>query len=299
MLFAVLGICLAVACLAYSLLNRPAPVTDRRLAMLPGVRSQSMATGRTGTAGDEQPSRRSVMEAKLRQLLPTRSRERLERLLIASGMTATPETVLTIWAAVAAGLPGLYLFSTVNSGQGISGQDLLVTGLIAVFGMYAPYALIRSRGGRRRHKLLRALPDTMDLMVTCVEAGLGIDAALARVVGKAKEPLAGEIRLVLHTMSMGRTRRESLELLATRTGLPELTSFASAVIQAEQMGVSLGQVMRVQAEALRTQRKQRAEQAAYKAPVKIIVVLALFIFPSMFVVILGPAVIQALSGGLK
>ncbi len=298
MLFAVMGICLAVACLGYGLLSRPAPVTDRRLAMLPGVRSQALAASAASTASNAEPSRRSVMEAKLRQFLPTGTRDRLERILVASGTTATPETVIALWAAVAAGLPGLYLFSTINSGQGVGTQALLVTGLIAGFGMYGPYALIKSRVGRRRHKLLLALPDTMDLMVTCVEAGLGIDAALTRVVGKAKEPLAGEIRLVLHTMSMGRTRRESLELLATRTGLPELASFASSVIQAEQMGVSLGQVLRVQAEALRTQRKQHAEQAAYKAPVKIIIVLALFIFPSMFVVILGPAVLQAMSGGM-
>lgn len=293
--FVAICICLAVSFLVYSMLNRPVPIGQRRLARVPGrVEAVSAQLDE-----DDRPTRRQVLEAKLGQLLPHRTRERLAQFIQGAGMTATPETVVAIWAAVGIGVPTLYLASILRSGQAIGQKEMLIGLFTAGISLYLPLALIKSRVRKRRTKLLRAMPDMMDLMVTCVEAGLGIDAALARVSEKAKEPLRDEVRLVLHMMSMGRTRRESLEALAARTGLQEIASFTRSVVQAEQMGVSLGQVLRVQAEALRVQRKQRAEQAAYKAPIKIIVVLVLLIFPSMFVVILGPAALKIMNGGLQ
>src|SRR5207302_7087557 len=122
--------------------------------------------------------------------------------------------------------------------NGMGRTQFILLGALAVMGFYVPLTLIRGRVRKRRGKLSRALPDAMDLLTTCVEAGLGIDAALARVAEKAKEPLGAEIRMVLRTMGMGRPRREALELFAARNSIPEIRSFVSAVIQAEMMGVS-------------------------------------------------------------
>jgi len=290
-----LCILLTVAALLYGLLNRPAPATGQRLSTAVSGRSQS--GGMVATA-DDRPPRSAALLSQLRAVLPANLRNKLADLLQSAGMTVQPEMFILIWAAAAIGLPSLYLFLTVPGSSGFSttqlGLLLAITGLCA----YVPLALVKSRARSRGARLLRVLPDTMDLLTTCVEAGLAIDAALQKVAEKAKEPLGAEVRLVLRTMAMGRPRREALEQLAARTKVPDLITFVGAVVQAESMGVSLGQVLRVQAEAVRVRRKQRAEQAAYKAPVKIIIVLAFFIFPSMFIVILGPAVLQIMKGGL-
>jgi tight adherence protein C len=282
----------AVCALAYTLMRKPEPLAQQRLEAYLGLRPQGNAATRDW---DNRAGRGQAMQSKMRQLLPASMLDRLGGKLIAAGMRSTPETVALVWAGVALGLPALYLLFAMQGAKGIGQTQLLVALLAMGFGAYIPFALINGRVRRRRTALLKAMPDAMDLLTTCVEAGLGIDAAMSRVAEKAKQPLAEEIRMVLRTMAMGRTRREALEQLAARNGLAELTSFVSAVIQAESMGVSLGHVLRVQTEALRTARKQRAEQTAMKAPVKIIIVLALFIFPAMFVVIIGPAVLQFMN----
>jgi tight adherence protein C len=294
MLLAVLCACIAVSGLLYSLLNRPVSETERRLAGVGSSRPQAAARAMSRQR-DYRAPRGDALRAWLRGMLPSRMRDRLAGLLLAAGMRTQPETVALIWGAVAIGLPAFYLLMSGRGANGLGQQQLLLLGIMAGIGVYGPLTVIRGRVKKRRKLLMRALPDAMDLLTTCVEAGLGIDAALARVAEKAKEPLGEEIRIVLRTMGMGRPRREALELFAARNGIPEIRSFVSAVIQAEMMGVSLGHVLRVQTEALRVARRQKAEQTAQKAPVKIIIVLALFIFPAMFVVILGPAVLQFMS----
>jgi tight adherence protein C len=294
LLLAVISTFVAISALVYTIVHKPEPLAQQRLEAFLGLRDQARP-GATSSRWDNRPSRGQSIKAMARQFLPNSMLDRLGRMLIAAGMRSAPETVALIWAGVALGLPLFYLFIASQGKSGIGQTQLLVMLLAGGFGAYLPFVLINGRVRRRRAALLKAMPDAMDLLTTCVEAGLGIDAALGRVAEKAKEPLAEEVRLVLRTMAMGRTRREALEQLASRNGLTELTSFVSAVIQAESMGVSLGHVLRVQTEALRVARKQRAEQTAMKAPVKIIVVLALFIFPAMFVVIIGPAVLQFMN----
>jgi len=282
---------ITVSCFLYFIMARAAPATDRRLAALVGGR----AVVNTYSEDDGRMSRGAAVRAKLRGILPRSMLDRLAAFLVTTGVNAPPETVATVWVLVAIGPVTLYLIGTGGIPQG---AGLLTAIAMVALGAYAPLMLLRGRARSRRTKMLRNLPDVMDLLTTCVEAGLGIDAALARVAEKAKEPLAAEIRLVLRTMAMGGTRRDALEQLAARTQMPEINSFTTAVIQAEMMGVSLGQVLRVQSDALRVQRKQRAEQQAFKAPIKIIIVLALFIFPSMFIVILGPAALTIMNSGL-
>ncbi|MHB8576481.1 MAG: type II secretion system F family protein [Dehalococcoidia bacterium] len=297
MLIAVISVCVAVTGVLYALLNRPASVAQRRLA---GVSAAQMPRINAPAARerDRRPPRGEALRAQLRQMLPSRMFDRLGALLLAAGMATQPETYALCWAALAVGLPALYLLTAGRSSSGMGQTQLILLGVLTGIGLYLPLTFVRSRV-KKRHKLLsRALPDSMDLLTTCVEAGLGIDAALARVAEKAKEPLGAEIRMILRTMGMGRPRREALEQFAVRNALPEIRSFVSAVIQAEMMGVSLGHVLRVQTEALRVQRRQKAEQCAQKAPVKIIIVLALFIFPAMFIVILGPAALSFMNGGV-
>jgi len=287
------AICAAVAMgtFLYTIMARSAPATQRRLDSLVAGRAEATIYRHDD---DDGPSRGMLLRGKLRQILPSSLLDKLAAFLVQTGVQAPPETVATIWGAVALGPAIFYL---VISGGMPQGQAALLPPALVAIGAYVPMVLLRGRANRRRKKILLSLPDAMDLLTTCVEAGLGIDAAVARVAEKAKEPLAEELRIVLRTMAMGGTRRDALSQLAARVGLPEIQSFTSAVIQAEMMGVSLGQVLRVQSEALRVARKQRAEQQAYKAPIKIIVVLALFIFPSLFIVILGPAAISLMNSG--
>jgi tight adherence protein C len=151
--------------------------------------------------------------------------------------------------------------------------------------------MVRSRANGRQHAIIRSLPDAFDLITTCVEAGLGLDAALARVAEKVQGPFSEELSRALRDVALGKTRRDALRELGERTGVPDLIQFTNAVIQAEAMGSSIGTVLRVQSDQLRVRRRQRAEEAAYKAPVKMLFPLVLCIFPTLFVVILGPAAI--------
>ena len=282
---------LAVSLLAYALLNRPVPMAQQRLAALAsGRRAEERVAAEDGPR-----SRSELLLVKLRAAMPAGYGERLDKLLYAAGMRMRPEVAVVVWAGTTIGLPLLYLLM---AGAGSGGSRTVIFALIlAGFGVYAPIALLKSRAGKRRKQILRAMPDMMDLLTTCVEAGLGLDAALARAGDKTKEPLGGEVRATLSSISMGTSRRRALEQLAARNGVTELTTFVTSLIQTESMGTSLGTALRVQAEAVRVARKQRAEQAAQKAPIKIIIVLVLLVFPSMFMVILGPAALAFTEKG--
>jgi tight adherence protein C len=151
---------------------------------------------------------------------------------------------------------------------------------------------LKSAVRSRQRLVVKALPDALDMVTTCVEAGLGLDAALGRVADQMKGPLAAELSQTLREIAMGRLRREALSELGERTGVQELISFVNAVIQAEQLGVSVAQVLKVQSDQMRMRRRQRAEQLAHEAPVKMVFPLVLCIFPAFMLVILGPAVIS-------
>ncbi|HZU75193.1 MAG TPA: type II secretion system F family protein [Dehalococcoidia bacterium] len=286
----------ATSFLVYALMRRAPAITERRLGLA------ALANDRikpTATADDEiVASRLTLVASRLRQFLPSTLIERFGLLLQTANVRTPPEILLVGWIGLALAAPAGFLLLVARGGTGLTSMDKLVALMLLVLFGYAPLALLRGRVRKRRALLLKELPDMMDLLTTCVEAGLGIDAAFAKVAEKSREPMAEEVRVILRTMAMGRPRREALEQFANRTGLPEIISFTGAVIQAERMGVSLGQVLRVQSDALRVQRKQRAEQKAFKAPIKIIMVLAVFIFPSMFIVILGPAALSLMNSGL-
>ncbi len=169
---------------------------------------------------------------------------------------------------------------------------VIILAFLGVFvGYYLPEWILRSRSGKRQKALQRALPDALDLLSITVEAGLGFDAAVARVARQAGGPLGEELHRVLQEMQIGKTRSDSLRDLADRSTVPELKSFVLAMVQADVFGISIAKVLQVQAHEMRLKRRQRAEEQAQKLPVKIVFPLIFCIFPSLFIVLLGPAAI--------
>jgi tight adherence protein C len=163
-------------------------------------------------------------------------------------------------------------------------------------GYIAPEFWLSGRVRSRQAAIVRATPDALDLLAISVRAGLGFDAGLQKVVEQVKGPLADEFQQSLASMRLGKSRREALREIVPRTNVRALTNFIGAIIQAEQLGVPIGKVLQVQSEQLRVERRQRAETMAAKAPIKMLFPLVGCVFPSLFVVILGPAIIILLNG---
>ena len=176
-----------------------------------------------------------------------------------------------------------------RSGNASFGFIMGVTG--GMIGFLAPEFWLSRRIKSRRAAVLLAVPDVLDLLTISVRAGLAFDAALAKVVEKSKGPLPDEFRRVLAEVRVGKPRREALREMSARCEVPALGNFIAAIIQAEQLGVPISKVLVVQSEQLRVERRQRAEEMAAKAPIKMMFPLVGCIFPSLFIVILGPAII--------
>jgi len=164
-----------------------------------------------------------------------------------------------------------------------------------LLGEILPARWLKSRVAGRKALYREHLPDVMDLLVVSVEAGLGFDAALIRLYQKDKSPLMQELMRAMQDIQYGMTKREAYTNLSQRCGVKELTSFVNALIQADQMGISIRTVLKTQSESLREERRQRAEEKALKAPVKMLLPLVAFIFPVIFIIILGPAVMNVME----
>jgi tight adherence protein C len=172
------------------------------------------------------------------------------------------------------------------------GMATLALVLSAVLGYFGPDAVLGRKIDDRRHAMQRTLPDVLDLLVISVEAGLGFDSALSRVVGTVPGPLSEEFFRMLQETRVGVARRDAMRHLMERTDLDELRSFVLSMMQAEAFGVTIARVLRVQADEMRIKRRQRAQEKAFAAPVKMVFPLVFCIFPSLFVVLLGPAAIN-------
>lgn len=176
---------------------------------------------------------------------------------------------------------------------GSSLKDLLLFLIVALAcGMLLPEYLLSMRIKERRREVVRALPDVLDLLTVSVEAGLGFDLALVRVTERFPGVLAQELGRALQEMKLGRSRREALQDMADRVGAEDLSNFVRSLVQADQLGVGMGNILRLQSDEIRRKRRQRAEEQAMKAPVKMLFPLLFFIFPALFVVLLGPAMMQ-------
>lgn len=180
-----------------------------------------------------------------------------------------------------------FVFSTSTS----AGTGLLYMIGGAGVGYILPELLIRSKIRRRQDNIVRALPDALDLLVICVEAGLGFDMAMGKVYEKWDNDLAVAFGRILREIQLGKLRRDALRDMASRMDVPDVTAFTAAVIQADQLGVSMGRILRVQSDQMRVKRRQRAQEKAHQAPVKMMIPMVLLIFPSIWIVLLGPSVI--------
>ncbi len=169
--------------------------------------------------------------------------------------------------------------------------NFAMIGIGVMFGYTIPEFWLGGRVKKRQKAILLQIPDALDLLTISVRAGLGFDGALGKVVEKLKGPLTEEFRRALAEIRVGKARRDALRDIVPRTEVPPLTNFIGAIIQAEQLGVSISKVLQVQSEQLRIERRQRAEEQAAKAPIKMLFPLVGCIFPSLFIVILGPAII--------
>lgn len=191
----------------------------------------------------------------------------------------------------------LYLDSIAIPGAVMDGKGLLFGIPAAVFGFYLPDLLLKSRIDKRQKEVRKAMPDALDLLTICVEAGLGFDGAMARVYENWDNELGRSFGRVVREIQLGKLRREALRDMADRLGISEMTSFVAAVIQSEQLGVSMAQVLRIQSDQMRIRRRQLAEEEAHKAPLKMLLPMAFFIFPALCIVLMGPAALILIEMG--
>ena len=196
-------------------------------------------------------------------------------------------------------LKGLSLVAGVLIGAGVTFavarpplQEVLIVVLGAAVGLYAPERWLSGKIAWRKNEIQRSLPNAIDLLNVSIEAGLGFDAAIARIVDKTSGPLADEFQRALVEMRVGKPRIDALRDMANRVGVADLGGFVAAIYQADELGASLTTVLRVQGQMIRSKRSMRAREIAAKLPVKMLFPLVLFVFPSIFIVVLGPGMIQ-------
>ncbi|HET7088155.1 MAG TPA: type II secretion system F family protein [Anaerolineae bacterium] len=178
------------------------------------------------------------------------------------------------------------------------GMRLLMTIVFALLGFFLPVLFLGSRIRSRQSNIVKSLPDALDLLTVCVEAGLGFDQAMKKVSEKWNNELSRAFTRVLQEIQLGRMRREAMRDMANRMEVSEVTSFVAAIIQAEVLGVSMTKILRIQADQMRTRRRQRAEEKAHQASIKMIIPMVFLIFPAIWVVLLGPAILQVMQAGI-
>lgn len=183
------------------------------------------------------------------------------------------------------------ILGLILSDEGV-GRTLLYMLGGGALGFYMPAMLVRSKIDRRKQAIVKKLPDALDLMTICVDAGLTFNSAMQKVDEKWDDALAREFGRVIYEMQLGKSRRQALRDMVDRMDVPDVTSFIAAVLQADQLGVGIGKVLRIQSEQMRIRRRQRAEEKAQQAPVKMLFPMVFLIFPSIFIVLLGPAGLQ-------
>lgn len=264
-------------------------------ARVQGIAPQS----RQAREGDKVPGLRERVVAPLlrwaeraiARLMPANVTTDVEKSLALAGLNMSPTAFLTAWVLVAflpaVAVAGLAILLGLPIVLAVMGGMVLF-----LVGFSGPLFWLRGLTSQRQKRVLKAMPDTLDLIAISVEAGLGLEAALSRVAEKVKGPLSDEISRTLREIAVGRDRHQALTELGERTGVEDLRTFTMAVVQAEQLGVGIAQTLKVQSDFLRMKRRQQAELAAQQAPVKMVFPLVFLIFPAMMVVILGPAAIN-------
>jgi tight adherence protein C len=289
------GLAVAAGVLAFTSASTGAIGVARSLELLDQMRRPQ------DVALHELPARQRFLDPVLRLGL------RLGRRLTPAGVQASLQHRLDL-----AGNPGSWTPDRVLAAKGAVGGLVLVLGgllFLAVGGFWGivwvaaltsaafwlPDLLVYNAALHRQTDLRKSTPDALDMLTVCVEAGLGFDAALSQVARNAKGPIAGECARILQEMQIGKTRVEAFHGLAERTTVAELKTLVTALVQADRLGIPVGTVLREQAREMRVKRRQRAEEQAQKVPVKILFPLIFCIFPALFVVVIGPGVIQMIG----
>lgn len=203
-------------------------------------------------------------------------------------------TPALLYAMRFAGMIGLALMAVVLFTTTNQKTLFIILGLLigAVLGFMLPQMWLQSKIARRQAEVVRALPDALDLMSICVNAGLGFDQAMGQVYDKWDNELAIAFGRVIQEIQLGKTRREALKTMDENIGVADVTTFVGAIIQADQLGVSISKILNIQADQMRIKRRQRAQEKAQQAPVKMMIPMVIFIFPSIWIVLLGPAGVQ-------
>jgi tight adherence protein C len=284
-LSSLLLVCIPVGYLAWSFLSVDRKARTATLEIL-------NRGGLTVEVADKKPS--GFLDRIGYRLTPPTYARKLDKLLSLAGRPGGWPLGRILAAKPVLGLVGASLGMLIATS---SPQPILkLAGLFVLFlGYFIPDLLLYSKGLERQKVIQLELANTLDQMLISVEAGLGFEGAMARAGANGKGPLAEELVRTLQDMQVGRSRRESYLALAERTNLPELRSFVQAIVQADTYGIAISRVLRVQAKVMRVKRRQRAEEKAMKLPVMILFPLLFFIFPVLFIAILGPAVIHAIA----
>ena len=204
-------------------------------------------------------------------------------------------TFLAIRFILAVVLGGFLVAVVIISPPSNPTDNFMYIGGATFAGFFLPHLMLTSRITRRQKEIRKAMPDALDLLTICVEAGLGFDAAMSKVSEKWENELSLAFARAIREIQLGKVRRDALKDMSDRLGIPEMTSFVAAIIQSEQLGVSMAKVLRIQSDQMRVKRRQRAEEEAHKAPVKMIIPMALLIFPTIMIIILTPAALQIMT----
>lgn len=229
---------------------------------------------------------------------PQKQLEQTRHKLELAGQTTDPTQffMTRILMTIVFGI-GALMFSFIVLKKPFQEAILYTAGGLAL-GYYFPIISLNSKIRKRQENIVKALPDALDLLVICVEAGVGFDQAMGKVYEKWDNELALAFGRVLREIQLGKLRREALKDMADRMDVPDVNAFTAAIIQADQLGVPMSKILRVQSDQMRTKRRQRAQEKAQQAPVKMMIPMVLLIFPSIWIVLLGPAILQVMNSGL-
>ena len=284
------AICLVTWAAFYPLLSQRSILEERIETLMPRERAK------IGFATPPHPWLRGLSRVGEVIRLSLKEQSKYTRIIIAAGYRKEALLVLLgVKLLLATLLPGAFILFYALPRNLPLNQSLLFGTMLAILGYLLPSYWLYSRYNQRKLKIFHSLPDILDLITVCVEAGLSIDAALIKTVENPQfvnDPLAKEIKIASMETRAGKPRIEALKDMAERTTVGEVKSFVTMLAQTERFGTSLGQALRVHADSLRTRRRQLAEEAAAKTTIKLIFPLVIFIFPALLVVILGPAFVQ-------
>lgn len=238
--------------------------------------------------------------AKLAQrFTPQNSLESVRHKLLLAGIAHKLKPALFLSYRIGGALVlGVLAILVVFSSAVPFGQRVLIIAVGFVLGYLLPGTWLGSKIKKRQDEITKAMPDALDLLTICLEAGLGFDAAMQKVAEKWDNELSRAFARTVQEMQLGKLRREALKDMAGSMDVPDVTSFTAAIIQADQLGVSMAKVMHIQSDTMRMKRRQRAEEKARQAPVKMMIPLVFFIFPTILIVLLGPAMIQIRDSGV-